>query len=314
MADLSVQELQEEIVTWAAHVYAGTCRWLELVGELDARGGWQAGGAGSSAEWLAWRCALSPRSAREHVRVARALRGLPLIHAGFARGELSYAKVRALTRVATEETEVELLELARSMTAAQLERAVAAYRRVSTEEANELFRRADVATFWEDDGSLSVHMSLDPEQGALFLRALVVAREELWVKKRDLGEAPGSAEPYAGYPSRAEGVAAMAEYTLAGLAPRGGADRYQLVVHVDEAALQGGDGACVLDDGPALAPETPGASPAMPPSSASVSRDLAVEALLQINRSARRRFRLEMRSKGIDGECRYRSDSSVAGD
>lgn len=42
---------------------------------------------------------LSPRAAREHVRVARALGDLPLTHAAFARGELSYAKVRAITRV-----------------------------------------------------------------------------------------------------------------------------------------------------------------------------------------------------------------------
>src|SRR5919109_392823 len=129
MADLSLPELKEEIASWAAHLAAGTCRWLELVGELDTRGGFEAEGSGSCADWLAWRCALAPRSAREHVRVARALRALPLIHAAFASGELSYAKVRALTRVTTKETEAELLELARNMTAAQLERAVAAYQR-----------------------------------------------------------------------------------------------------------------------------------------------------------------------------------------
>ena len=66
------------------------------------------------AEWLAWRCALTPRAAREHVRVARRLPELPLVHAAFARGELSYAKVRALTRVATAGNEEELLELARA--------------------------------------------------------------------------------------------------------------------------------------------------------------------------------------------------------
>ena len=68
---------------------------------MDRRGGWADVGSGSCAEWLAWRCAVSPRAAREHVRVARRLPELPLIHAAFARGELSYAKVRALTRVAT---------------------------------------------------------------------------------------------------------------------------------------------------------------------------------------------------------------------
>src|SRR5438094_9905263 len=120
LAGMTLRELETELATLAAHLYAGTCRWLELVGELDRRGGWEESGCGSCAEWLAWRCALTPRAAREHVRVARRLPELPLIHGAFARGELSYAKVRALTRVATGETEEELLSLAGVLTAAQL--------------------------------------------------------------------------------------------------------------------------------------------------------------------------------------------------
>ena len=73
IGELSVRELEDEVATLAAHLYAGTCRWLELVGELDRRGAWAEDGTGSCAEWLAWRCALSPRAAREHVRVARRL-------------------------------------------------------------------------------------------------------------------------------------------------------------------------------------------------------------------------------------------------
>src|SRR5262249_53162295 len=65
--DLSVEQLQDEVATLAAHIYAGTCRWLELVGELDRRGSWPEPGCGWCAEWLAWRCALLPRAAREHV-------------------------------------------------------------------------------------------------------------------------------------------------------------------------------------------------------------------------------------------------------
>ena len=116
LSGLAYEDLEAELATLAAHLYAGTCRWLELVGELDSRSGWAAAGARSCAEWIAWRCALTPRSAREHVRVARSLRELPLTHASFACGELSYAKVRALTRVATGATEQELLGLARACT------------------------------------------------------------------------------------------------------------------------------------------------------------------------------------------------------
>jgi hypothetical protein len=115
LAGLTLDELECELATLASHIYAGTCRWLELVAELDRRGGWAESGCGSCAEWLAGRCALLPRAAREHVRVARRLEELPLVHAAFSRGELSYAKVRALTRVAESESEEELLELARVM-------------------------------------------------------------------------------------------------------------------------------------------------------------------------------------------------------
>src|SRR5919204_2616849 len=154
LAELTLEELEDQVAELASHIYAGTCRWLELVSELDRRGGWAQWGCGSCAEWLAWRCALMPRAAREHVRVARRLPELPLTHAAFARGQLSYAKVRALTRVARPETEDELLELARQLTAAQLERAVRAYRRVSTDEAAAAQAAAYIGYCWDDDGSL----------------------------------------------------------------------------------------------------------------------------------------------------------------
>ena len=75
LAVLSFDELEDELATLASHLYAGTCRWLELVGEIDRRGEWAESGRASCAEWLAWRCALTPRAAREHVRVARRLAG-----------------------------------------------------------------------------------------------------------------------------------------------------------------------------------------------------------------------------------------------
>ena len=61
-------------------------------------------------------------AAREKVRVAHALKQLPLISASFATGELSFSKVRAVTRIAEPENEKELLELARYATAAQVEK------------------------------------------------------------------------------------------------------------------------------------------------------------------------------------------------
>jgi hypothetical protein len=252
MAVLNLDELEAELATLASHLYAGTCRWLELVGELDRRGDFAEDGCGSCAAWLAWRCGLAPRAAREHVRVARRLPELPLIHAAFARGELSYAKVRALTRVATAESEEELLGLAGVMTAAQLERTVRAYRHVSTAVARGQQEDAYLSVFWQSDGSLELHGRLAPEDGALLLRALDAMRDELWQR------AGGSAEPRpARQASNVEALAALAETALAHSGEgRPGGERYQVVVHADEGALSDGVGGCELEDGSPLAPET----------------------------------------------------------
>jgi hypothetical protein len=249
---LDRDELERELATLAAHLYASTCRWLELVGELDRRDGWAEEGPDSCAAWIAWRCGLTPRAAREHVRVARRLRELPATRAAFAQGAVSYAKVRALTRVASAESEEDLLQLARVLTAAELERTVRCYRRVTTVEAREQLERAFLSVFWNPDGSLELHGRLAPEDGALLLRALEAQRDLAW---RDRG---GSAEPPpARQVSRAEALVALADSSLAQVGEgRAGGERYQVVVHADEQALTDDEGDCELADGSPLAPET----------------------------------------------------------
>src|SRR4029450_11799930 len=110
-------------------------RLLNLIREFDAQKGWNNGFA-SCAAWLTWRVGFSPGAAREHVRVARALGTLPLLAQALARGELSYAKVRALTRVATPDTEERLLEVGRAGTAEHVERIVRGWRRVDRQAEN----------------------------------------------------------------------------------------------------------------------------------------------------------------------------------
>ena len=108
----SVEKLGQEIAELAAHLDAATQQLLARVRAFDEAGGWERQGAISCAHWLSWRLGLDTGTAREKVRVARALGALSRIDAAFGRGELSYAKVRALTRVATAENEPRLLELA----------------------------------------------------------------------------------------------------------------------------------------------------------------------------------------------------------
>src|SRR3954467_4507525 len=103
-------DLAAAITAGAVRLAAATAAWLRLVAEFDERGGWHGVGITSCAQWVSWQCGMSPVTAREHVRVARTLRGLPRIAAAFDAGRLSYAKVRALTRIAAPDCEAELLE------------------------------------------------------------------------------------------------------------------------------------------------------------------------------------------------------------
>lgn len=71
---------------------------------------------------------MSLRTAQDHVRTARALQDLPALHNEFAAGRLSYSKVRALSRFATPERERELVNFAKSASAAQVEQLCGAIR------------------------------------------------------------------------------------------------------------------------------------------------------------------------------------------
>ena len=94
--------LGDRIAALCAHINAATYRLLTLLLKYD---GWQ--GCRSCAHWLSWRTGISLGPAREKVRVARRLPSLPLISAALAKGEISYSKVRALTRIATADNEAE---------------------------------------------------------------------------------------------------------------------------------------------------------------------------------------------------------------
>jgi hypothetical protein len=174
--------LEREIAELAAHIHAATCRFLLLVRELDRREGWAEWGCKSCAHWLSWQCAIGLGAAREQVRVARRLEELPAIRAAFGRGQLSFSQVRAMTRVATPETQEELLEIAEHATASQLETLIRRYRgvlEVELGEADASFRRRFVTCRHDDDGSLLIEARLPAEEGALVLTALEAARDAL---------------------------------------------------------------------------------------------------------------------------------------
>jgi hypothetical protein len=140
-----VEALGERIAELSAQIQAATYHLLVMIREFDERGGWGEGFR-SCAHWLNWRTGLDLGAAREKVRVARALGGLPLISASMKKGGISYSKVRAMTRVATAANEAELLDFARAGTAGHVERLVRAWRRVDRIEEMEHASRSRPAS------------------------------------------------------------------------------------------------------------------------------------------------------------------------
>jgi Domain of unknown function (DUF222)/HNH endonuclease len=265
MEPCSLDRLGDEIAELSAHLDAATARLLDLIREFDARKGWN-NGFRSCAAWLSWRVGLDLGAARERVRVAHALETLPRLARALAHGELSYAKIRALTRVATPETEERLLAVGRAGTAEHVERIVRGWRRVDRKaEAHEERRRhTDRAlhVYEDEDGMVVVRGRLTPEAGAVLMRALDAAREALYQQGRQQTfDAPidVSAETPAIAQQQADALTLLAETGLRrGLDPGAPGERYQVVVHVEAPVLADPDapGQSVLENGARVSAET----------------------------------------------------------
>jgi len=177
---LSTAALERRLTSLAAQVAAHECDFLMTLAEFDAREAWGGVGMKSVAHWLSWRTGMRPGVARERVRVARALTGLPLVRAAFAAGRLSYCKVRALTRVATPATEADLVELALGATGGQLETICRAWRRTLVgEQAASRHLRRGVRRREEEDGAVTYTIRLAPEDAAVLDAALAAGRAQV---------------------------------------------------------------------------------------------------------------------------------------
>jgi len=259
-ASLSLAELEAQITELAGHLNAANYRWLALIAEFDRRRGWSDGKLPSCAHWLNFKCGLNLGAAREKVRVAHALVGLPKIAASMARGELSYSKVRALSRVACAATEEGLLMIALHGTAYHVERVVQGYRRA--QEAQELSREAQqqanrsLTHEFAEDGSLMLKARLPAVAGALVLKALEAALEGL--PKAVISAEVAEERPIPYSARRADALGALAEGFLAkSEACSSSADHYQVVVHVDAETLRERTaGRCEIEQGPSLPAET----------------------------------------------------------
>ena len=273
----NIDDLEEEIISLSKHMNQDEYRFLVMVREFDIRQGWRAYQFNNCAEWLNMKCGISPGTAREKVRVALALLDLPQCSEGFAKGELSYSKVRAMTRAANVFNEATLVDYALKATAHQVEehcrRLRNADRRQSTPDARRAWQARSLKRTCHPDGMMSIYVELPREQGELVMKALEMAMAAdagdtadeaatITGEKDGVSQAAGKAaantkdnagkretatqaqaenqQSNAFFARQADALVAVARGYLSGTGgeKRTKSDNYQVVVHVDAAALQ----------------------------------------------------------------------------
>ena len=297
-SEITTFELETSITSLCADLNAATYRQLAMVAEFDVRCGWGDDGVRSCAHWLNWRCGISLVAAREKVRVAHALKKLPNTRKAFASGKLSYSKARAITRVGTVHNEDCLLSYARYGSASHLDQVVRLYRKqydgagqlmvdyqkpmfaadpdvdpaqLSDEERfaaenegamhNHDYRQ--LSSYWDEHGCLVIKARLTAEQGAVVMKAMDAAMEELKAAEPSANSAnvaiedtqrEGATEPDQKTPGannekfrlenqrttrrRADALVSMAEALLRDTKVASTTDdRYQVVVNVDSKVL-----------------------------------------------------------------------------
>jgi len=265
-SDTHCKQLESQITELSAHIHAATCQLLELIREFDDARGWSGPGLNSCAHWLNWKCGFNLATAREKVRVAHALKNLPKISKKFRQGKVSYSKVRAMTRVATEKNEEYLLQIARYGTASHVERLVRNYKKVKRNEAlwreNDRYVIRQLDWYFDDDDSLVLKGRFTPEQGMLIKKVLESIVDEDFMEQKDVSaetpvdELKARTEPIS--QRRADALVRMAEAysSKPGTATNG--DRYLVHVHTDMETLRAnGTGAeSEIDEGRNVSAET----------------------------------------------------------
>ena len=240
------EQLGNQITELCSYLYAAESRLLTLIREFDEKECWADLGFFSCAHWLNFKCGIGMNAAREKVRVAHALVHLPKIDRGLSKGELSYSKVRAMTRIADETNEDYLMMIAKHGTAHHVEKLVSKYRTAKrlqdAEVADAQYRDRELSHYYDHDGCLVIKARMPAEQGAVIIKALEMAMDKDFLGAGDAVGAASSREKSGleGPPTpspiaarRADALANIAETYMNNDENSGStADRYQVVVHV----------------------------------------------------------------------------------
>lgn len=263
LKDQRAGKLAEEITALYGLITAATYDLLAKIREFDRDELWAGPGLASCAHWLNWQCGIGMNAAREKVRVARALGDLPKISEAFRLGEVSFSKVRAMTRVATPDNEDYLLMIARHGTANHVEQLIRGYRRaVRLNDAGSAEQQHATRSFnyhWDCDGSLVFKGRLPAEVGAMLMNALQASIDR---KEKEVTAVTPSDSEDRCHESlsqrRADAIAEMSEtYLASGPSSSSSADRYQVMLHVyPEGKTFAEPSATHIEDGPDVTAET----------------------------------------------------------
>ncbi len=232
----TIEQVQSELLDSWRHVCCAEHRFLTLLREFDRRQGWRHDGCADGGDWLNWKCGLARNAAVEKLRVARALEELPQIDEAFRRGDLSYSKVRALTRVATGVSETDLLDVALRASASQLETYCRRLRngdpRWAAEDALRQHYERSLVRHFREDGSAMISVQLPREEVELIMKALELVGSQL----------PDDPTRTL-FAKAAEALVHLARERLSGqVTGRSAGNEYQVMIHVDASALSGRGG------------------------------------------------------------------------
>lgn len=321
----------QRVVELSAQIHAAMAELVALAARMDSDATWFEDGVLSCAHWLTINTGVDVRTGSELVRVGHALEQLPRIRAAFAEGRLSFDKVRAVTRVATPETDALWLEMGTNASGAQLTRLCRAVRRAL--ETNEVaggereMARRELNFWWRDDGMLRLVALLPREDGAAVLAAIEAVGIDIVEEQRRLVDAPKLERPtphevradtfdepatrrspvrWHRPQVRADALVRIAEECVAGAVREPVvAPTRQMVVHVDSRVLTESDPAarCHIEDGPWL---TIGAARWLSCDAdvvAILERDGSAIDVGRVHRVIPPRLRLAMQAR--DQGCRY---------
>jgi hypothetical protein len=219
----SIDQLESALIDRSQQINMLEYEFLVDLREFDIRQGWKGYLFNNCGEWLSMKCGIDATTGREKARVARVLFDLPQISAAFEQGDLSYTKVRSLTRVATVHNETELLSHALGATSDQVQARCRQLRNgdraTSTADANRLHNGRYLSRSVDQNGRMTISIELPVETGELVMQAIEQAVVETEEDNFHARQADALVEVAKGY--------------LSGESSKktGSADHHQIMVH-----------------------------------------------------------------------------------